>query len=177
LNVFTNFKGQLRCVRCAAVSDAVIQTYLFRTTAENAGREYRVGDSEAVDGLEEFYPLHPRDHRSRIVLGVGDWACDHCSLNWQWARVTLDLSRRGDELSGTVTAVDALMPWTPAALEGVHRVEPDLAELSTFPARPLIDRREWLGEWAAKPVATRCSAIASGFREWCREVAGVSAPA
>lgn len=175
--MFTYLRGRLRCVRCGGESDAAIQTYLFRTDAKNCGCEYRVGNSEVMDGLDQFYPLYPWDGRVPLVLGVGDWDCARCSLNWQWARVGLEVTRRSETLTGTVTAVETLVPWEPASLTGIHRVEPDLAELSEFPASRRGDWRDWLAAWSAQPVAARCDAVARGFRAWCREVAGVSAPA
>jgi hypothetical protein len=177
MGLFTYIRGRLRCVRCGTESSGVFQTYLFRTDADNSCREYGVGDSEVVDGLDEFYPLYPWDGRSPLVLGLGDWDCDRCSLNWQWARVVLDVSRSAATLVGTIRVVDTLAPWTPSALDLVHRVQGELAHISEFPGQVQGDWRAWLVRWEARPVADRSAAVASGFREWCRQVAGVSAPA
>ena len=67
-------------------SDASFQTKLLRHDADNSHRTYRVGDTEALVGLDRYCTLYLWDGRSPLVVAVGDWDCSHCGLNYQWAR-------------------------------------------------------------------------------------------
>jgi hypothetical protein len=71
----TAFRGTCRCFRRQSDSEAYIQTYLFKTDATNASHEYGVGESEIIDGLGYFWPLHPWNGQSPPVIAVGDWHC------------------------------------------------------------------------------------------------------
>ncbi len=160
---FTHFKATLRCLRCGSDSDSSIQTYLFKERDFNWAQDYRVGDSEAIDGLGEFDPLHPWNGQSPLVLAVGDWYCKQCRLSWQWAKVTLSTSETSTGLIGSITSIETLVPTKSSDLDGVHLIEPDLMGLSGLR----------LEAWDALSVEQRCSAIVAGFRNWCIEVAHV----
>ncbi|MBI3300128.1 MAG: hypothetical protein HYZ75_18330 [Elusimicrobia bacterium] len=156
--MFTNLGGVFRCLRCGADTDALIQTYLFKTTAENAGEVYRVGEGAEVDGIEEFIPLYPWDGRAPLEVAVGDWDCGKCRLNWQWAKLTLTL----DGSKGTILALTTFLPKDASDFNGIHRLQRDLADLA--------------GEKSSSevlPPGERAVRIAAGFKTWCREVAGV----
>src|ERR1700680_235309 len=77
--MYTAFLGTCRCFRCKTDSEAYIQTYLFKTDATNASHEYGVGESEIIDGLDDFWSLHPWNGQSPLVIAVGDW---HCTAVW-----------------------------------------------------------------------------------------------
>jgi hypothetical protein len=165
--VFTNLLGTFRCLRCAVEQDTRIQTYLFKTTFDNTSCDYRVGDAEAVDGLDEFDELHPWDGRSPLVLAVGDWDCRTCGLPWQWAKLTLSVEDAGAALMGRIEALESLVPETPRAFDGVHRVQPWLADLAGFNVEQRV-------AWADLSPAARCEAMAAGFNAWRIEVAGMA---
>jgi hypothetical protein len=167
--VFTSLLGTLTCVRCRLEQEARIQTYLFKTGYDNAGRDYSVGESEVVDGLVEFDPLYPWDGASPLVLAIGDWACEGCGLANQWAKLTLATDGAGDEFTARVEALETFTPWTAEAFAGVHGVEPWLADLARFN----VERRI---PWADQSPAERCAAMAAGFNAWCAEVAKIAPP-
>lgn len=173
MGLFVYFQGDFECIRCRRISDGWIQTKLLRTEADNTARPYRVGDAEVMDGLDDYCPLHPWDGRSPLCVAVGDWDCDHCGLNWQWARAVFEVRAEAGGLSATIRELAGLQPRGAAELEGVHFVEPDLAELSGLWAPPHDSWPEGLARWQASAVPERCERVAAGFRSWCREVAGV----
>lgn len=177
MGLYVYFRGELECIRCQRLSDALIQTKLLHTDADNFLRSYRVGDSEVMvmDGLDDFCPLYPWDGGSPLVMAVGDWACDHCSLNWQWARVVLDVRPGESHPTVSIRDLSTFRPWQPSDLDGVHFVEPDLAELSgLWASPPSYNWSEGWDRWQACSLTERCERVSVGFRDWCREVAGVS---
>lgn len=179
MGFFVCLCNRFRCLRCGAESEACIQTKLFRTEYDNSGREYRVGNSEIVDGMEDYCPLHPWDASEPLVVAVGDWSCRHCDLNWQWARlvVTIDHPTRLGEFSATIRELSTLIPSRPTELAGIHLVESWLAESSgLWGTGPDYNWAAGLERWISLPVSERCERVAAGFRTWCREVAGVELP-
>lgn len=174
MGLFVHFVGQLECVRCRRISDAMIQTKLLRHEADNSSREYRVGDAEELVGLEDYCPLEPWDHRSLLVVGVGDWDCDHCGLAWQWAKVSLGVALIAGRTVAAIHELSSLQPFRASDLIGIHFVEDDLAKLSNVWDTPPPDRPVGLQGWQAYSVAERRERLAVGFRKWCREVAGVN---
>jgi hypothetical protein len=168
--VFTSLLGTPRCMRCGLEQEARIQTYLFKTGYDNAGRDYSVGESEVVDGLEEFDPLYPWDSASPLVLAIGDWDCKACGLSNQWAKLTLSTDGAGEEFIARIEALETFTPWAAEAFAGVHGVEPWLADLARF-------NIERAARWADQTPEQRCEAMAAGFNAWCAEVAMTSPPA
>ncbi len=168
--MFTNLLGTFRCLRCGLEQEARIQTYLFKTGYDNAGGDYRVGEAEVVDGLDEFDPLHPWDGRTPLVLAVGDWDCDGCALSPQWAKLTLSLDGAGEALTGRIEALETFVPASIEAFDGVHRVDPWLGDFARVNvAQPVA--------WADRSPLARCRAMAAGFNAWCVEVAEIPPPA
>ena len=163
--MFTCFQGTFRCIKCGTDSEAYIQTYLFKTDASNASHHYLVGASEIIDGLEEFFPLHPWNGQTPLVLVVGEWDCRQCGLTYQWAKVTLSVVGSSLGLVGRIESIETLVPRKPAALDGVHLVQPDLATLN--------GNYKGIAGWSAWSVEQRCSWVVTGFRTWCAEVAGI----
>jgi hypothetical protein len=162
--MFTCFEGTFRCIKCGTVSETHIQTHLFKTDASNSTRDYGVGESEIIDGLDEFYSLHPWNGQTPLVLAVGDWECRQCGLPYQWAKVTLSVVGSSLALVGRIESIETLVPRNSAALDGVHLVETFLATL----------RCQLSGAaWSACSVEQRCSLVVTGFRTWCTEVAGI----
>jgi hypothetical protein len=174
MGLFVYFQGRFECVRCRRMSDACIQTKLLCSQADNSSRPYGVGDSEVLDRLDDYCPLHPWDGRSPLVVVVGDWDCAHCGLNWQWAKAILEVTQVFGRLVATLRELSGFQPGQASELTGVHFVEADLAELSGLWERPpRYNRPEGFLRWQAYPVPERCERVAAGFRSWCREVAGV----
>ena len=176
--VFTLLTGTFRCLKCWAESERRIQTYLFKTDFHNNARCYDVGDSEVIDGIDEFDPLWPWDGQSPLVIAIGDWDCRQCGLSYQWAKLTLEVSHSSAGLIGTVKSVETLIPVTVDALLGIHGLEPHLAALSWGFGEGVEDYHWPIGNkgdlgWATVPVEQRCSLLVSGFRAWCIEVARV----
>jgi hypothetical protein len=170
--MFTAFHGTCRCFRCGADSEEYIQTYLFKTHYGNASRGYRVGESEIIDGLDEFCPLHPWNGQTPLVIVAGDWGCHQCGLAMQWAKITLSVVRSASTLVGRIESIEALVPRRPEALDGVHLIEPELARLGgAFSERGSYS--DCLAAWSARSVEQRCSMVVTGFRTWCAEVAGI----
>jgi hypothetical protein len=177
MGLFVHFQGNFVCVRCHQTSGASIQTKLLRAERDNSSRDYRLGDSEVMDGLEDYCPLNPWDGHSPLVVVVGDWDCNHCGLNWQWAKAVFDMERTEGVSVATIRELSGFQPWRVEDLAGVHFVESDLAELSGLWERP--PRYNWpdgLLRWKACTIPERCERVAAGFRSWCCEVAGVSPP-
>jgi hypothetical protein len=176
--MFTAFLGTCRCFRCGADSEAYIQTYLFKTDYSNAMHCYRVGESEIMDGLDEYWLLHPWNGQTPLVIAVGEWGCRQCELDMQWAKVTLSVARsrfvEEDELrpglEGRFESIETLVPTKPDTLDGVHLVEPDLVRLSGFldggGKGGYFDHES---AWSACSVEQRCSTLVTGFREWCAQ--------
>ena len=172
--------NSLRCLRCGNESEAWIQTKLLRNDADNCGRVYRVGDSEIVDGIEDYCALHPWDGSGPLAIAVGDWSCVHCSLAWQWAKLVLTANQPQTcslEFSATIRELSPLVPWRASDLTGIHFVESWLAECSGLWGKG-TDYNWSVGQvkWDGLPVDERCERVASGFRSWYREVAEKELP-
>ena len=151
------------------ISETYIQTYLFKTDASNAAHRYGVGESHVIDGLDEFHSLHPWNGQMPLVLAAGDWECLQCGLPYQWAKVTLSVVQSSLGLVGRVESIETLVPRKPAALDGVHLVEPDLATLSSA-----FNCHGDMPAWSACSVEQRCSLVVTGFMAWCAEVARIN---
>lgn len=87
MGFLVNLCGRFRCVKCGMESEACIQTKLFRSEAENSNREYRVGESELVDGIDDYFPLFPWNGSEPLVVAIG--AVGVAALvgngrNWYW---------------------------------------------------------------------------------------------
>jgi hypothetical protein len=157
------------------MSDDRIQTKLLRHERDNCSREYGVGDSEEIVGLDDFCPLNPWDGHSPLVVAVGDWACQHCNLNWQWAKVVFHVDQVGSRLVGTIRELIGFRPSRAEELAEFHYLVSDLAELSgLWEPPPRFNWPEGFARWLACPVPERSERVAAGFRSWCHEVAGVS---
>ncbi len=175
MGFFVHLQGRFECVRCGKVSNAAIQTKLMRSGIDNSSHSYQVGDSEVLDGLSEYCPLHPWDGKSPLVVAVGDWDCGHCGLNWQWAKAVFTIEAYAQPIAVTLIELSVLRPSRIEELSSVNFVEPALAELSgLWDQRPRYDWRAGLDNWHACSVAERSERIAGGYRSWCREVAGVN---
>jgi hypothetical protein len=175
MGLFVHFRGVFECVRCRRASDTCIQTKLLKHEVDNSSQEYCVGDTEALVGLGDYCPLHTWCGGSFLIVALGDWACSHCGLNWQWARAVFDLCPGVSPPTVTIRELSEFQPWRASDLGSIHFVEAELAELSGFWARrPVYNWPEGLARWEACPVPERCERVAAGFRKWCREVAGVS---
>jgi hypothetical protein len=173
--VFTNIRGTFRCIRCGRDSTTAIQTYLFTADRVTAGREYGVGDTVEISGLDEFCALYPWPDDETLAVVMGDWDCLHCSLSWQFAKATFRVARDSPRLVGRIEAVSGFVPLTVEGFSRVHFVEPDMAEHSGFWASgQAYDWGKGLDDWSKAPVAVRCDRMVAGFREWCRDVAGVT---
>ncbi len=177
MGLFVHFRGGFECIRCRKTSDTYFQTRLLRHDADNWSRHYGAGDSEILVGLEDYCPLYPWDGSSPLIVAVGDWECEHCNLNWQWAKAVFEVAHTGGELLGTIRELAGLQPLRAADLTGVHFVEPELAMLSGLWEQSFRNWLEGVARWLASSVEERCERVAAGFRQWCREVAGVDLPA
>ena len=180
MGFFVYFCNRFRCLRCGMESLGHIQSKLLRTESDNSCREYHVGDSEIVDGIDDYCPLYPWNGSEPLVAAVGDWSCQHCSLNWQWAKLVLkvnDHTRFCDTFSATITELSSLIPGQASELAGIHLVESWLAESSGLWGRgPDYNWAGGLEKWINLPVADRCERVALGYRTWCREIAGLELP-
>ena len=173
MGLFVYLVGDFACVRCRRMSAACIQTKLLRHEVDNSCREYRVGDAEELVGLDDYCPLDPWDGRLPLVVGVGDWDCQHCGLNWQWARATFDVQPTVGEPVAILRELVGLRPMQGSDLMGVHFAESWLAELSDLWAPP--PNYNWpdgYERWLACPLTERRERVAAGFRQFCRAVAG-----
>ena len=130
--MFTCLQGTFRCFRCGTDSEAYIQTYLLKTDASNASHLYLVGESEIIDGIDEFCSLHPWNGQTPLVIVVGDWDCRQCGLPYQWAKVTLSVVESSSGLVGRVESIETFVPRKPTTFDGVHFVETDLAAFSVL---------------------------------------------
>jgi hypothetical protein len=174
MGLFVYFEGCFKCIRCLRPSKASIQTKLLRHGLDNSSHEYRIGDAEEIVGLEDYCSLHPWDGGSQLVVAVGDWDCEHCNLNWQWAKAVFDVRRVAGRRVATISELSGLQPCRAVDLEGIHFIEPDLAQMSgLWELPPQFNWPAGLARWQECPVSERCERVASGFREWCREVAGI----
>lgn len=161
-------------MRCRAEHEGLIQTKLLRTEYDNSCREYRVGESEVIDGLVDYVPLVP-GAGARLVVAVGDWDCSECGLAWQWARATFDVDESSGRAVGTLRELSSLQPHAPGLLSEVHFVEGELARLSGL--WNLADAWDaGLARWHRLTVDERCNRVADGYRAWAQEVAGVVLP-
>ena len=174
--MYTCFEGTFRCIKCGTDSETYIQTYLFKTDGFNAGHHYLVGASEIIDGLNEFCSLHPWNGQTPLFLIVGEWDCRQCGLTYQWAKVTLSVVGSLLGLVGRIDFIETLVPRKPAALDGVHFVEPELAYFSGLFRDDLnnFDCPKGMTAWSACSVEERCSLVVTGYRAWCAEVAGIN---
>ena len=173
MGFLVNLCGRFRCVKCGMESEAGIQTKLFRSEAENSNREYRVGESELVDGIDNYFPLFPWNGSEPLVVAIGDWSCGSCGLGWQWAQLVLALDgikSPDHDFRATVLQLSTLVPLQASDLDGIHFVESWLAELSGIWGRG--SDYDWAGgrhQWLSLPVGERCELVASGYRAWYRE--------
>ena len=162
MGFFVTLNGDFTCIRCGSVRERSIQTKLLRTDAENSCRPYRVGDTEILDGIDDYLSVCSWQPSDPLSMIVGDWDCSDCQLNWQWANVVFDVSQNGGSLHATITNLTDFQPNHADDLAGVHYVEPNFADLSGA-----VDR------WDALSIQSRCDLTSLGFRNWCVDVAGV----
>jgi hypothetical protein len=162
MGLFVTLDGDFECVRCGYNSERSIQTKLLRTAPENSCHPHRVGDTEIIDGLDDYAPLFAWYRTELLVVVVGDWGCPNCQLNWQWAKVVFNVNERNDVLDATIASLSGFQPYQPNDLIGVHYLEFDLAALS--------DATE---KWGSLTIESRCDLVASGYRSWCAETAGI----
>ena len=170
MGLFFYLVDRFECVRCRRVSNVYIQNKLLRHEADNSSREYRVGDVEKLVGLDDYCPLDPWDGRSPLVVAIGDWDCEHCRLNWQWARATFELQPASGDPIAILRELINFQPRQPSDLIGVHYAESELAELSGFwTSPPGYNWQEGFERWTACPLAQRREHLAAGYRQWYRE--------
>jgi hypothetical protein len=172
MGMFVYFQGRFECLRCRRISEASIQTKLLHSQANNCSRQYRVGDSEVIVGLDNYCPLQPWDGLSTLVVAVGDWECDDCHLNYQWAKAVFEVTKVGDTLQATILELSVLQPRSAEDLAGVHFIETDLAELSgLWEQPPRYNWPEGFLRWQACSMPERYERVAAGYRSWCRDIA------
>lgn len=176
---FVHFKGNLKCIRCGLSEETLFQTKLLRSDAETCFNTYEVGDTEEIDGLEDFLPLNPWPGISPLtswlgemplVVVAGEWDC-RCGLSPQWAKVTFGVKRRSGDLYGTIKDISALVPDR-ESLKDVHYVEYMLAQFADF--WPSGNWQAGQQRWNSESIESRRLAIEDGFRKWYREVANVN---
>lgn len=169
--------GDMECVRCKQRTFAGIQTKLLRTDAENHGKDYFVGCREEIDGLDgDYQGLEPWDESSLLQVVVGDWDCAHCGLNWQWARATFEVSSKKPQIKlgsnrydATLRALVPFRPWCVEDFNGIHYIEPDLAELSGLWGQP-YDRPDGKKRWQALGLMQRKALVVAGYKQWAYEM-------
>ena len=162
MGLFVTLNHEFKCIRCGSSDERSIQTKLLRTVPENSCQLYRVGDTEVIDGLDDYFQLLAWRPHEPLVVVVGDWDCSDCQLNWQWAKAIFEINPSADGLSAKIVDLSEIQPLQPDELAGVHYVESDLAELSGV-----------VEEWDSLSVQARCEQISTGYRKWCVEVAGI----
>lgn len=172
MGFFVNLRGRFECIRCGHVDETPIQTKLLHADRDNTGTEYRVGDSEILDGEDELCPLFPRTDPTWLVAAVGPWDCNQCHCDMQWARAEFAVSQVDGKPTATLRALPGLRPYQAADLAGIHLVHSDLATLANWLSAPSerLNWREWERRWLALSIPERCEQMAAGFRRWCREV-------
>jgi hypothetical protein len=171
---FVHLLGDFECLRCGRKSTDRIQTKLLRHEADNSCRDYRVGDAELLVGLGDYCPLDPWDDRSPLVVVVGEWGCSNCGLGWQWARATFEVRPAAGDPIATLRELVDFRPWHAADLVGVNFADEWLAAFFDLFSGAKYTRLEGFERWPAYPLAERRERVAAGFRQWCREVAGVN---
>jgi hypothetical protein len=177
MGFFVHLKGRFECVRCKKASDTWFQTKILRSDIDNSFHTYSVGDSEILDGLDDYCPLHPWNGISPLVVAVGDWGCDYCGLNWQWAKAVFTLQSPSLPTIATVVEFSTLQPFLSSELEGIHYLESDLAELSgLFGRGKQFNWPTGLVNWKACSVDERSERVASGYRSWRQGVADLDPP-
>lgn len=164
MGFFAYICGNVTCVRCGADQRGCVQTKLMQVSAENASKEYSVGDRVVVDGLADYCPLLPPTPNDPLRLVVGEWTCAVCHLNYQWAVVTLDAAGAvaGGPFSTTIWSFETFVPCEAGALGGIHYLSEDLVNLA---GRSDGDSFQRL------PVSKRIAAVVEGYQRWLEEVA------
>lgn len=174
MGLFVYFSGKFECVRCRQISDTAFQTKLLRHDRDNFAQQYRIGDSEVLDGLDDYSPLHPWDGQTPLIVAVGDWECKNCGLSLQWVKAVFSVEEVAGILVATIKELSDLQPFEPQQLAGIHFIEEYLARLSGLWDPPVrYGPSGELSRWEECPIPKRCELVASGFRSWCREVAGL----
>ena len=109
-----------------------------------------LGESDIIDGLEEFLSTSSLEWTSASCPAACEWECLQCGLPYQWAKVTLSVVWSSLGLVGRIESIEDAVPRNPAALDGVHLVQPELATLadSIYGDLPA---------WSAWSVEQRCS--------------------
>ncbi len=175
VGLFVHLVGNFECLRCRRKSTDRIQTKLLRHEADNSCRDYRVGDAEELVGLGDYCPLDPWDDRSPLVVVVGEWDCRNCGLGWQWAKATFEVRPVAGDPIATLRELVDFRPWQAADLVGVNFADEWLAAFSgLWASGAKYNWFEGIEQWRARPLAERRERVAAGFRQWCREIAGVS---
>jgi len=167
MGLFVYVVGKLHCLRCHAQSEARIQTKLFTVDRQNSARDYCVGSSAEVElsRMNDYAPLYPWSNNDDLVVVMGDWDCQRCSLNWQFAKVTIGISySQTDRILGSIKSISAFAPTQLQDFAGVHRVEEDFVRHGEF-----LSHQNWIDT----VIEVRCARMLLGFHRWCREVASV----
>jgi hypothetical protein len=134
-----------------------------------------VGDSEELVGLDDFCPLDPWDDRSAWVVVVVLWNCQNCGLDFQLAKATFEVHSAAGLPIATLRDLVDFRPWQAADLAGVNFADEWLAAHSgLWASGPKYNWFEGIERWRACPLAERRERVAAGFRQWCREIAGVT---
>jgi hypothetical protein len=171
---FVYLNAKLVCIRCRHTSDCAFQTKLFRSSHENQGRSYGVGDGVEIDGLDDYCPLQPRSNPATMTIIVGDWSCDHCGLNWQWAKMAVDLPITSGNPVAVIREISAFHPVNLRSFDDVHFLESDLAELSgIWQPDPDYSWPAGYARWLELPILERCQRLVAGYIAWCHDVAGI----
>ena len=167
--MFAHFHGSsFQCIRCGGVQESWIQTHLFdRKDVSNANHFYRVGDVEIMTGVEDYLPLHARDANAPLVLALGGWSCNRCLLWPQWAKASLLVDNSASDPTGTILAIETLVPRQSADFDGINGVDEEMAEmLSGLWNMVPFDWPQGQAAWNRCSVEQRCSLMAAGFRDW-----------
>jgi hypothetical protein len=169
MGLFSYICGTFKCLRCKNVVSECIQTKLFHVTPESSSKQYHIGDHVAIDGLGDYIEICPWAGADPLRVVVGDWSCDVCGLNYQWAPVTFEVKGSASAAQPFLAKIAAIETFVPGALAfaGVHYIEEALAELAFFPdQRP--DSISVVKKWS---VEQKVASIAGGYTRWVQEVA------
>ena len=134
IGFLVNLCGRFRCVKCGVQSEACFQTKLFRTETENSNREYRIGESELVDGLYALPSTIPME-RLRAARR-GDWGLELWALRPWLAMGAIGIGRRWNHVSRPTIlsfgsrAFESTVPLQASDWTGFTSSNPWLAELS-----------------------------------------------
>ena len=168
VGLFLYVVGKLDCLRCHAQSEARIQTKLFKVDRYNSADDYCVGNTQEIKlcRIDDYTPLHNWNNTDDLVVVMGDWNCKYCSLNWQFAKVTLGISYSETGcMLGSLKSISTFAPTQLQDFAGIHRVDEEFIRYGEF----LLNK-----DWIDTSIEVRYARMLSGFQRWCHEVAGVA---